>query len=173
MSVNAADLRIITYPAAILRQRAEPVPEITPEVRAVVARMIELMQQEKGIGLAAPQVGLPWRLFVTDVAEEGGVRVYVNPELTLLPGGRDRREEGCLSIPGVHVEIERPLEGVLIARNLEGEPLERAANGFVARVWQHEFDHLNGVLILDRMSPLDRLANRKTLKELEAASSKE
>jgi peptide deformylase len=171
MSVNAADLRIITYPAAILRQKADPIPEITPEVRAVAARMIELMQQEKGVGLAAPQVGLPWRLFVTDVPEEGGVRVYVNPELTLLPGGRDLREEGCLSIPGVHVEIERPLEGVLVARNLEGEPLQGAAKGFVARVWQHEFDHLNGVLILDRMSPLDRLANRKTLKELEAAAT--
>jgi peptide deformylase len=167
MITNAADLRIIRYPSAILRQRAALVPAVNDEVRAVVTRMIDLMKDEKGVGLAAPQVGLAWRLFVTDIAEEGGVRVYVNPTVRLLPGERDRREEGCLSIPNIHVEIERPTHAALTAIDLEGQPIDRVATGFIARVWQHEFDHLNGVLIIDKMSPVDRLANRKALKELE------
>ncbi len=168
MTVNAADLRIIHYPSAILRQKAKSVPAVNDEVRAVAARMIELMKAEKGVGLAAPQVGLPWRMFVTEVPEDGEVRVYVNPTLRILPGARDLREEGCLSIPNIHVEIERPLTAALTAIDLDGHPVEREVTGFVARVWQHEFDHINGVLIIDKMSPVDRLANRKVLKELEA-----
>jgi peptide deformylase len=172
MTVNAADLRILKYPATVLRQRAKAVPHVTDEVRGVVARMIDLMKQEKGVGLAGPQVGLGWRIFVTDAPEDAEVRVYVNPELRLLPGERELHEEGCLSIPGVHVEIERPIAATIIAHDLDGNPIEREANGFVARVWQHEFDHLNGVLIIDRMSPIDKLANHKTLKELEADANR-
>jgi len=168
MTPKADDLRILKYPAAVLRQRARDVPQVTPEVRAVALRMIELMNEEKGVGLAGPQVGLGWRLFVTNSPEDQETRVYVNPELRLLPGERERHEEGCLSIPGVHVEIERPTAAAIIARDLEGHPVEREARGFTARIWQHELDHLNGVLIIDRMSPIDKLANRKTLKELEA-----
>jgi peptide deformylase len=170
MSVNAADLRIRLYPDATLRRPAEPVENVDDEIRAIVARMIELMKAEKGVGLAAPQVGLPIRVFVTDSPEDGETLVYINPELRLLPGERERREEGCLSIPGVHVEIERPMAATLSAQDLKGHVIEREAHGFTARIWQHEMDHLNGVLILDRMSPLDRLANRKVLKELEAAA---
>ena len=172
MTVNAADLRIMHYPSAILRRKAEPVPAVNDDVRAVVARMVELMKEEKGVGLAAPQVGIPWRLFVTDIPEDGEVRVYVNPILRLLTGERDRREEGCLSIPNIHVEIDRPLHAAIGATDLEGNPIEREVRGFVARVWQHEFDHLNGVLIIDKMSPLDRLANRKALKELEVEAKR-
>jgi peptide deformylase len=141
---------------------------VTEQVRAVAARMIELMKEAKGVGLAAPQVGLSWRLFVTDAPDDGGPQVYVNPDLQLLPGERERHEEGCLSIPGVNVEIERPTAAFLTATDLEGRSVARPATGLTARVWQHEFDHLNGVLIIDKMSPLDRLANRKTLRELEA-----
>jgi len=168
MTVNVTDLRILKYPAEALRQRAKPLPEVTDETRAVVARMIDLMKEEKGVGLAGPQVGLHWRIFVTNAPEDNEPRAYINPELRLIPGERERHEEGCLSIPGVHVEIERPARASLSALDLEGRPIQREACGFTARIWQHEFDHLNGVLIIDRMSPIDKLANRKALKELEA-----
>lgn len=168
MAVNAADLRIVMYPAAALRAKAKPVPAVTDEVREVAARMIELMQAEKGVGLAGPQVGLPWRLFVTNAPEDQGPRVYVNPELRLPAGERERAEEGCLSIPDVHIEIERPMLARLSATDLEGNPIEREATGYTARIWQHEVDHLNGVLIIDKMTLLDKIAHRKRLKELEA-----
>lgn len=167
MAVNAEDLKIVKYPAPVLRSKAKPVPAVTDEVRAVAARMIDLMNAEKGVGLAAPQVGLDWKLFVTNAPEDHGTRVYVNPDLRLLPGARERHEEGCLSIPGIEVEIERPAIARLTAIDLDGKPLEREANGFTARIWQHEFDHLNGVLIIDKMTPLDKLANRKAIKSLE------
>ena len=165
---HVEQMRILHYPEAVLRTRAKPVPEVTDDVRAVASRMIDLMKEAKGVGLAAPQVGLSWRLFVTDAPDDGEPHVYVNPDLQLLPGERERHEEGCLSIPGVHVEIERPAAVLLTATDLEGRPVIRQAVGFTARVWQHEFDHLNGVLIIDKMSTLDRLANRKTLRDLEA-----
>jgi len=168
MAVNAAELRIVKYPAAALRVKAKPIAAVTGEVREVAARMIELMQAEKGVGLAAPQVGLDWRLFVTNAPEDNGTRVYVNPELKHVPGERERAEEGCLSIPNVHIEIERPAHVRLAATDLDGNPIAREATGYTARIWQHEIDHLNGVLIIDKMTPLDKIANRKRLKELEA-----
>lgn len=167
MPVNAADLKILKYPAAALRARAKPVPAVTDEVRAVAARMIELMKMEKGVGLAAPQVGLAWRMFVTNAPDDGEPQVFVNPVLQLLPDGRELHEEGCLSIPGVHVEIERPTHATLQATDLEGRAVSREATGFTARIWQHEADHLNAILIIDKMSPLDKIANRRVLKEME------
>lgn len=172
MAVNAAELRIVMYPAPVLRGKAKPVPAVNDEVRAVAARMIDLMNEEKGVGLAAPQVGLAWRLFVTKAPEDQAELVYVNPLLRLPAGERERHEEGCLSIPGVHVEIERPAHAILEAVDLEGKPIVREAFGYTARIWQHEFDHLNGVLIIDKMTAIDKLANRKTLKALESEAEK-
>ena len=168
MAVNAEQLRIVKYPATALRVKAKPLAGVTAEVRQVAARMIELMQAEKGVGLAAPQVGLDWRLFVTQAPEDEGPRVYVNPELKTPPGERERAEEGCLSIPDVHIEIERPILARLTATDLDGNPVEREATGYTARIWQHEVDHLNGVLIIDKMTVLDKIAHRKALKALEA-----
>lgn len=172
MAVNASELRILKYPAAALRVKAKPVPAVTDDVRAVAARMIELMKMEKGVGLAAPQVGLAWRLFVTDAPEDGEPRVYVNPDLKLLPGERGRHEEGCLSIPGVHIEIDRANSAIITALDLAGSPTQSEGHEFTARIWQHEFDHLNAVLIIDKMTPLDKIANRRILKGLEADAEK-
>ena len=119
MTVDPAKLRITHYPAAVLRAKAKPVDSVTDEVRAVAARMIAIMHEEEGVGLAAPQVGLPWRMFVTDVADDGGPRVYVNPIVTLLPGARNVHEEGCLSLPGIRVDIERPQSASITATGLE------------------------------------------------------
>jgi peptide deformylase len=109
-------------------------------------------------------------MFVTDVIDDGGPRVYVNPTVTLLPGPRGVHEEGCLSLPGLRVDIERPQTASIAATGLDGQPINRISDQFVARVWQHEFDHINGVMIIDKMSTLDRLATRKLLKELESAA---
>lgn len=172
MAVNPDSLAIIHYPAPVLRETARPVGRVDDEIRSVALRMIELMHQAPGVGLAAPQVGLPWRMFVANpTGEEGDDRVYINPELTALAGGNAAREEGCLSLPGVTVEVTRPAAATIRATNLDGEVFEESADDLLARIWQHENDHLDGVLIIDKMSPIDRMANKRVLRELEEAQS--
>ncbi len=167
MSIVPADLRILHYPAPELRRRAEPV-EIDDTVRTVAARMLELVHEAEGLGLAAPQVGLSWRLFVTRGKGEGEHdRVYINPRLSRLGGELALHEEGCLSLPDITAEIRRPATATIAAEDLEGQAFELHNDGGLARVWQHEYDHLEGVLIIDRMLPMDRIANRKPLKALE------
>lgn len=169
MPVDPAKLRIVLYPEPVLRDVAQPVPEVTDHVRAVAARMIELMHQAPGVGLAGPQVGLPWRIFVANpTGEPGDDRVYINPTLTTA-GGNAAREEGCLSLPEVTVEVIRPEHATIRATNLDGESFEESAGDLLARIWQHEYDHLDGVLIIDKMSPIDRMANKRALRALEGA----
>jgi peptide deformylase len=169
VGVDPSNLRILSYPAPALRDAARPITDVDDTVRAVAARMLELTRAVKGVGLAAPQVGLPWRLFVTTGVNGDPDRVYVNPALEL---GRDLvvREEGCLSIPGISVEIRRPASVAICALDLDGVLFTLHDDDLLARIWQHETDHLDGILIIDRMSPLDRLATRKALRELEAAA---
>ncbi len=170
MPVQIDSLAIVHYPEPVLREKARPIERVDDEVRAVARRMIELMHLAPGVGLAAPQVGLPWRMFVANpTGEEGDDRVYINPELTALAGGNAAREEGCLSLPGVTVEVTRPAEATIRALNIEGNALEESADDLLARIWQHEYDHLEGVLIIDNMSAMDRMANRRAIKELEEA----
>lgn len=170
MPVNPVQLAIVHYPHPVLRQNAEPIPEVTDEVKAVAAKMIELMHQAPGVGLAAPQVGLAWRMFVANpTGEPGDDRVYINPKLSEPGGGKAARDEGCLSLPGITVEMSRPAEITIRATNLDGESFEESADDLLARIWQHEYDHLDGVLIIDKMSPMDRMANKRAIKELEEA----
>lgn len=171
MPIDSEQLRIVHFPDPVLRQRAEPVPEITDEVRAVASRMLELMHDAKGAGLAAPQVGLSWRLFVTAAGEEDDQdRVYVNPVLSGLSGPPEGADEGCLSLPGITAEVRRPTTATITAQDLDGGTFTLTSDEWLARVWQHEFDHLEGTLILDRMTPMSRLATRKAIKELKAAA---
>ncbi|MCI0365673.1 MAG: peptide deformylase [Phycisphaerales bacterium] len=171
MALNAASLSILRYPAPALRARARAIGKIDDEVRSVAARMIELMDEAKGVGLAAPQVGLAWRLFVTHIPEDDGPKVYINPVLTKFGSTYSTYEEGCLSLPGIHVDVERPESVSLTATDLDGNSVNLSSNGFAARVWQHEFDHLNGVLIIDKLSSEDRLAHRKAMKGLRSAGA--
>ncbi|MHC4416615.1 MAG: peptide deformylase [Planctomycetota bacterium] len=171
MTIDVARLKILTYPAAPLREVARPVEEIDQTVRDVAARMIELTHEAEGVGLAAPQIGLPWRLFVTVGADRGSERVYINPRLEELDGELTVREEGCLSLPGVNVDIRRPASATITALDLEGRAFTLREGELLGRVWQHECDHLDGVLIIDKMSPMDRIVTRKVLKELEAAAA--
>lgn len=169
VAVDPASLTIVHHPHPVLRQRAEAVT-LDEGVRAVALRMVELMHEADGVGLAAPQVGLPWRLFVANwTGARGADHVFVNPALIDPSRETGPHEEGCLSLPDIRGEITRSLGITVEATGLNGSAFAmRDDGGLAARVWQHEFDHLEGVLILDRMTRLDRLSNRKAIRALEA-----
>ena len=168
-AVDPAALSVVFYPAPVLRQIAAPLAEVSDHVRAVALRMIDLMYEARGVGLAAPQVGLPWRMFVANPTHEPGEdRVFINPVLREPAAVTAPHDEGCLSLPQVTVEVTRPTGVTIDALDLEGQPFTLTSDDFPARVWQHEFDHLNGVLILDKMTRLDRMANKRAIQELEA-----
>ena len=161
---------IVLYPHPVLRQRAKPVASVDASIRGLVEEMFDLMRAEEGAGIAAPQVGEALRIFVTEEREEEGhpARVYINPVLSGFDGQLEEYDEGCLSLPGIRGNIRRPPKAVIEAIDLEGKPLRLESDQFMARVWQHEFDHLEGTLILDRMTVLDRLRVRRLVKDLEA-----
>jgi peptide deformylase len=167
--IDVPGLRILMYPAPSLRWKAAPIERIDETVRAVAARMFELVREVGGVGLAAPQVGLSWRMFVTACDEEEE-RVFVNPRLA-LSGLPVVREEGCLSLPGINVDIRRPVAATVTALGLDGREFTLQGEDLSARIWQHELDHLDGILIIDRMSPMDRIATRKALRGLEASAT--
>lgn len=169
MAIDLQDLRILRYPDPRLRQRCQPVRVFNGELAALARRMEELMRAAHGVGLAAPQVGVPIRMFITCAGvDPPGVRVFVNPTIR-DPQGARQAEEGCLSIPQVYVQVRRAARCRIEAQDLQGNPLALEGDEMVCRVWQHETDHLDGILILDRMGPGDRIATRKALRELEAA----
>lgn len=156
-------MEIVVYPHPALRWKSKPVQEINADVRRVVAEMLELMYAHKGIGLAANQVALPWRLFVLnltgDPAEKDEEVVFINPEI-LKRKGTVEAEEGCLSFPGLYGNVRRSANIVVEAFDLQGNAFEVAGDDLAARAVQHENDHLDGVLFIDRMTetirrPLD------------------
>ena len=167
MELDPKSLEIVCFPDPILRKVAKPIEQITDHVHAVAMRMLELMHEAPGVGLAAPQVGLPWRLFVANpTREEGQDSVFINPVLTNPSSQMAEVEEGCLSLPQVTANIRRPAAISIETLNLKGQTVQHHSEELAARVWQHENDHLDGVLILDRMSPIDKLANRSVIREL-------
>lgn len=160
-------LEIIQYPDPRLRQRSKSVQRFDDRLNALIARMFELMRQDKGVGLAAPQVGINERIFVMNhTGQPADDRAYVNPELFDITGN-EQGEEGCLSLPGITAQIDRGRTLRIVAKDASGNPIEQTECGYVARIWQHEFDHLNGILITDRMGDVARMLHRKTLRELE------
>lgn len=167
MNPNLNGLRIIHYPDPRLRKISAPVAEFGAPLAEFVQRMMTLMEKGKGVGLAAPQVGVNTRLIVVNpTGKPDGNRVFLNPVIR-EPHGTVEAEEGCLSLPGVNVQIRRAQTCHLSAQDVEGRPIEMDLEGLLARICQHETDHLNGVLIIDRMGPTDRIATRKTLRALE------
>lgn len=166
--IDPAALRIVVYPDPVLRAVARPVAEAEMAAAAAVAdRMIALMHEARGVGLAAPQVGLPVRMFVANWTQEpGDDHVFINPELREPSRRSASDEEGCLSLPELRVEVRRPTGIEIHALGADGQPFALAADGFAARVWQHESDHLDGRLITDRMGAADRLANQSALRAL-------
>ena len=154
-----AKLAIVTLPDPILRKASSPVERIDEEVRKLAEDMLETMYAAPGVGLAAVQVGVPRRLFVLDTAKDQAPPrplVLINPEIVSLGTEMRVHEEGCLSIPEVRVEIERPSQVTVRFLDREGKPQELTAKGLLATAIQHEIDHLNGKLIIDFLSRLKR-----------------
>jgi len=141
----------------VLREQASNITEITDELRVLAESMFDTMYAEEGVGLAAPQIGISQRLIVVDPHEDD-VRPFalINPEIVEFGPQRERGEEGCLSIPGLKDVVERSYRCVVEGLTLEGEKRVIEAEGLLARILQHEIDHLNGVLFIDRVSPLKR-----------------
>jgi peptide deformylase len=163
-------MEIIHYPDPVLRQKGAVIREVSDAVVQRARQMIEAMYGADGVGLAAPQVGWSVQLCVINPTpqERENELVCVNPVL-VDPVGEDVAEEGCLSLPEVHGNIPRAARVTCRFYDLDGERHEIEAEGLLARVFQHEVDHLNGRLIIDRMTPASRLSVRGRLKELERA----
>lgn len=168
--MSASSCRLALHPDPVLRAKARPVEVFDDDLRSLVGEMTRLRREHEGIGLAAPQAGHDLRIFVcnTEEAEDAEDQVFINPEILEADGPLEWFEEGCLSLPGIRGNVRRPVRVRIRAFDLDGNPFELESDELPARVWQHEFDHLEGVLILDRMRPLDRLSNRRALKELES-----
>ena len=141
----------------VLRQRAQPVAPTDTDIRQLVDDLFETMRAAKGVGLAANQVGVAQRVAVVDVGEEfGPPLVLINPRITEVGSETESAEEGCLSIPDVYADVERPLSIVLEAMDRDGTPYRIPVSGFKARAVQHEIDHLDGILFFDRLSAVKR-----------------
>jgi len=164
---DLASLEIIHYPDPRLAEVCTPVGRVDQDVVALVERMFELMFKGKGVGLAAPQVGVTVRLFVTSPTFGPSDRnVYVNPKIVATEGSCES-EEGCLSVPGVRCRIKRAAVVTIEALDLAGEPFEQTVDDLAARVVQHENDHLDGWTIVNRMGTVARMTHRRQLKDLE------
>jgi peptide deformylase len=165
---------LVILPDAQLRQTSEPIGEITDDIRALAADMLDTMYDAPGIGLAAIQIGVPKRLVVIDLAkppeEERKPIVLVNPEITWTSDEKRTYEEGCLSIPEYYEEVERPDRVRYRYRRLDGETVEAEADGVMATCLQHEIDHLNGVLFIDYISKLKR---DRVIKKFQKAAKRE
>ena len=148
----------------VLKSKASPVTEFGPKLRDEAERMLALMDDALGIGLAATQLGLMRRLLVFQAGPDAEPRAIVNPEVEWTSEDQVTAEEGCLSLAQVIVDVERPLHARISAVDLEGEPLSIEASGLEARVLQHEIDHLDGVLILDRTERRQRRAAMRALR---------
>jgi peptide deformylase len=149
---------ILKYGDRLLHERASPVDAVTPAVERLVDDMIETMYAAPGVGLAAPQIGLSLRIFVVDVSvgrDPSGLMVFINPEFV----GRDGlqlEEEGCLSVPGFNATVVRPSTATVTGLDRAGNPHQHEGTGLLARAFQHEMDHLDGTLFVDRLRGIKR-----------------
>jgi len=161
---------ITTYPAAVLRQKSEIIQEIDDDVKALIEDMTDVMYADDGVGLAANQVGVAKQLIVYDAGQ--GFHVLINPVITPIDDAKETHEEGCLSLPGVQVNVERFIKLKVEGLDSTGNKTEFIAEDITARVIQHEVDHLNGVLIIDHASSLQRSLMKAKLRRLEREGKK-
>jgi peptide deformylase len=164
---DPAALQLVVYPDPKLKTLAKEVQVFDEWLAAVVERMKNMMVEHKGVGLAAPQVGLSLRIFVASpTGKREDARAYINP-LLMDEHGQEEGEEGCLSLPDIRIKVERFKAVRVEAVDERDQAFSVALEDFPARVVQHENDHLDGILLIDRLSPMAKLANRKKIKELE------
>lgn len=163
-------MQIVYYPHPALRQVAKHVPEVNDGIRRIAREMLELMYGVKGIGLAGPQVSVPLRLFVlnpkSDDPSRSEERVFINPQIVERKGLVEE-EEGCLSVPGVYAKLKRAERVKVTAQDLNGATFELEADGLAARAIQHEVDHLQGILFIDKAGPLEKIRIIGKVKEFE------
>jgi len=171
--IDVEKCRIMHYPAEVLAKAASPVEKIDDNIRRLVEKMTDIMLKNKGIGLAAPQVGVPLRLFIISLdGKKETVKAYINP--TVTPAGElDQMEEGCLSVPGVFTKIRRYKKCTVTATDLDGNEFTEEAQGLFARALQHEYDHIQGMTIANRMGSTAKIAHRRQLKKLMEKHKKE
>jgi peptide deformylase len=163
------ELNIELLGSPVLRHRASEVEEIDDDLRALVADMFETMYAAEGIGLAGPQVGVARRVLVVDIHDDAHPRfALINPTIVEIGGEAEKAEEGCLSIPGVSALVERPARVVVEGLDPDGRPVRIDTDGLLARCLQHEIDHLNGVLFIDRLSALKRSMLLQKYRQLQA-----
>src|SRR5207248_6518358 len=164
-------MKIVHYPHPALRHPGKPVLTIDKDLRLQIGQMMDCMYEAKGLGLAAPQVALPFQLLVMNVTGDPNQpereEVFLNPTIVERKGSIDD-EEGCLSFPGLYQKIRRAKTIKVQAYNLKGQPVEKVVSDLEARAWQHEIDHLNGVLFIDKMGVLARLSARSSVKSFES-----
>jgi peptide deformylase len=162
------DIRI--YPDPILRKKAQPVENINGRVKDIADRMADVMHANKGIGLAAPQIGILSRILIVDIGE--GCKVLINPEI-VGGEGESVMEEGCLSLPTIEVPVKRMEKVFVKGWDLQGKEVSLELFGFPGRVYQHEIDHLNGILIIHHISRLKReLLIKRMMKDLRRSHNK-
>jgi peptide deformylase len=160
-------LKLTFWPDPRLKKVCDPVAAFDDKIAGVAAEMLALMRDAKGVGLAAPQVALNLRLFVMNHdGEPANDRVYVNPVLS-EGDGDEVAEEGCLSLPKIYTDVLRFKTIRLRGFDLQGNPIDEVQTGYIARIWQHETDHLNGILLTDRMGAVSKMTNRKLLRGLQ------
>jgi peptide deformylase len=164
--VNPDDCKLTRYPAEVLAGAAKPVEEVNDDIRRIADQMIDMMLKNKGIGLAGPQAGVGLRMFVVSLdGTKENARVYINP--TITPDGQlEPMEEGCLSLPGIYAKVRRYKKCAIKATGLDGKEFTEEAEGMLARVFQHECDHLEGTMIIDRIGEVAKIGLRGRLKEL-------
>jgi peptide deformylase len=164
-------LKIVTWPNPILEIPADPVTEFNGDLKQIVDNMFETMYSAPGVGLAAVQVGLPKRLFVMDCSggKDPAQRVVmINPEVVSMEG-KQNGEEGCLSFPGIYFGVERNLRAVVRAHDVNGQEFELDGTELTARCMLHETDHCDGIVFLDKMTPLKREIVKRKIKKLQKA----
>jgi peptide deformylase len=163
-------LQIVQYPHPTLRHVSKPLKRVDKELHATVREMFELMYAAKGVGLAANQVNLPYRLFIINLESDPKAvdqeKVFLNPVLTSRKGNAEA-EEGCLSLPGLYADVKRPERIALNAYDLSGQEVNLELDGLFARAVQHEIDHLDGILFIDRLAPTAEMAVKDVLAEFE------
>ena len=166
--MNYNNCKITHYPAEVLAKAAKPVEKIDDNIHRLVEKMTDIMLKNKGVGLAAPQAGVNLRIFIISLkGTKEGVRVYINPTVRPKTDQLEAMEEGCLSVPGVYTKIRRYNKCTVTATDLKGNEFTEEAQGLYARVLQHEYDHIEGVTIAERMSATAKIAHRKKLKDLQ------
>lgn len=163
-------MQIIKYPHPTLRRASKSLRRVDAEIHRMIRQMFDLMYEAKGVGLAANQVDLPYRMFIVNLSSDPAAsekeHVFINPVLS-QPKGAAEAEEGCLSLPGLYADVRRYERIHLNAYTLAGEEVSLPLEGLMARVAQHETDHLEGVLFIDRLTTTGRMALREELEEFE------